>query len=208
MTSQRVCQSSGTMYRLKLDVPLYKSRRVLLDRIRDLYQIQQARVMCCASCGKSEVDDIKLMDCDACDLVRYCSDNCQKDHLPQHEAMCKKRAVELRDEKLFMQPESSHRGDCPICCLPHPLDLETSMMMNACCSKLICRGCSHASTEREVREKRHPTCPFCRSPLPTTQDEANVSFKKRVATNDPDALCVMGTKHFVKEDYVGAFESL
>jgi hypothetical protein len=70
---------------------------------------------CCASCGKAEVDDdIKLKDCDDCDLVKYCSDKCQKDHLTEHEKACKERAAELRDEILFRQPQSSHRGDCPI----------------------------------------------------------------------------------------------
>ena len=77
---------------------------------------------CCASCGTAEVDDIKLQKCDACDVVRYCSDKCQQEHLPQHEAICKERAAELRDEILFRQPESTHKGDCPICFLALPLD--------------------------------------------------------------------------------------
>ena len=29
---------------------------------------------CCAYCGISEVDEVKLKECDNCDLVRYCSD--------------------------------------------------------------------------------------------------------------------------------------
>ena len=29
-------------------------------------------ILCCASCGIAEVDDIKLKDCDACKLIRYC----------------------------------------------------------------------------------------------------------------------------------------
>jgi hypothetical protein len=45
--------------------------------------------MCCAACGIAEVDDIKLMECDACDLVRYCSDECQQDHSQQHEQCAK-----------------------------------------------------------------------------------------------------------------------
>ena len=77
----------------------------------------------CASCGIAEVDEIKLKTCDACDLVRYCSDNCQQDHSQQHEATCKERAAELRDEILFRQPESTHVGDCPICCLPLPIEI-------------------------------------------------------------------------------------
>ena len=57
----------------------------------------EAADMCCASCGIAEVDEIKLMECDACDLVRYCSDKCQQDHSQQHGTVCKERAAELRD---------------------------------------------------------------------------------------------------------------
>ena len=73
---------------------------------------------CCASCGIAEVDDVKLMRCTACYLVRYCSVICQRNHRPQHKRACKRHAAELRDELLFRQPESSHIGDCPICMLP------------------------------------------------------------------------------------------
>jgi hypothetical protein len=55
----------------------------------------------CASCGTAGVDDIKLKDCDDCDLVKYCSVKCQKDHWPKHKKECKKRAAELHDEILF-----------------------------------------------------------------------------------------------------------
>jgi hypothetical protein len=78
--------------------------------------------MCCASCGKAAIDDIKLKNCPDCDLVKYCSDDCQEKHREQHEEECKKRAAELRDRDLFTPPEESHLGDCPICCLPLPLD--------------------------------------------------------------------------------------
>jgi len=54
-------------------------------------------------------------------LVRYCSDECHPDHRPHQEAVCEETAAELRDEMLFKQPESSHEGDCPICCLPHSI---------------------------------------------------------------------------------------
>ncbi|KAK1737397.1 hypothetical protein QTG54_011683, partial [Skeletonema marinoi] len=89
---------------------------------------------CCASCGIAEVDDIKLKICTACKSVRYCSVECQQEHRPQHETNCKERAAELRDEILFRQPESSYLGDCPICCLPLPLDIQRAMLQT-CCSK-------------------------------------------------------------------------
>jgi hypothetical protein len=38
----------------------------------------------CASCAKPEVDDVKLKKCDDCDLVKYCSDDCQENHREQH----------------------------------------------------------------------------------------------------------------------------
>ena len=98
--------------------------------------------MCCASCGIAGVDEIKLKECYACDLARYCSDNCKQEHRQEHEAMCKQRAAELRDEILFRQPESTHLGDCPICCLPHPIDVKKYTMMS-CCSKTICDGCAY-----------------------------------------------------------------
>ena len=78
-------------------------------------------MMFCAFCGTAGGDEIKLKRCNACYLVRYCSVKCQKDHWPKHKKECKKRAAELRDEILFKQPESTHLGDCPICCLPVPL---------------------------------------------------------------------------------------
>ena len=77
---------------------------------------------CCASCCNNEGDDTEFKPCPECDLVHYCSDKCRKDHRTEHEATCKERAAELRDELLFKQPESSYSGDCPICFLPHPLD--------------------------------------------------------------------------------------
>ena len=91
-------------------------------------------LLCCASYGIAEVDNIKLKECGACKLVRYCSIECQGEHRPQHKRAYKKRAAELRDEILFKQPESSHLGDCPICLLSLSLDLETSALM-ACCTK-------------------------------------------------------------------------
>ena len=64
---------------------------------------------CCAACGIAEIDDIKLKECDGCDLVKYCGDECRRDHKLVHEEECKKRAAELRDELLFKQPESTHK---------------------------------------------------------------------------------------------------
>jgi tetratricopeptide (TPR) repeat protein len=161
-------------------------------------------MLCCASCGKAEVDDVKLKKC-ACNLVKYCSVACQKNHRPQHKKACRKRMAEVRDDDLFMQPDESHLGECPICLLPLRLDHEKSGIYS-CCSKFICKGCSYANILRESEEGLEQKCPYCREPLPRTDKEANQNFMKRVEANDPNALCQMGLRCHEEGDYEGAFE--
>jgi tetratricopeptide (TPR) repeat protein len=164
-------------------------------------------MMCCAGCGKAEVDDIKLRTCTACKSVRYCGIQCQRDHRPQHKRECKKRADELRDEILFRQPESSNLGDCPICCLPLSIDPK-KFAMYSCCSKLICDGCVYANDMRELEQRLVPKCPFCRHPTPKTEDEGDKNRMKRIEANDPVAICDMGKEHYDEGDYEAAFEYL
>ena len=64
--------------------------------------VEENELVLCASCGVAESDDIKLKDCSACHLVKYCSVKCQKDHRPKHKKECKKRATELKDELLLL----------------------------------------------------------------------------------------------------------
>eukprot|EP00577_Skeletonema_sp_RCC1716_P020868 CAMPEP_0113415472 /NCGR_PEP_ID=MMETSP0013_2-20120614/24582_1 /TAXON_ID=2843 ORGANISM="Skeletonema costatum, Strain 1716" /NCGR_SAMPLE_ID=MMETSP0013_2 /ASSEMBLY_ACC=CAM_ASM_000158 /LENGTH=295 /DNA_ID=CAMNT_0000302425 /DNA_START=120 /DNA_END=1008 /DNA_ORIENTATION=- /assembly_acc=CAM_ASM_000158 len=166
-------------------------------------------LMCASCCGVAEVDDVKLKDCSACDLVRYCSDECQNDHRPQHKGACKKRAAELRDEILFKQPESSDLGDCPICCLPLSLDRNLSIL-NECCGKLVCVGCDYANLKREFQGRLQPKCLFCRQPMKKNVEERerNTRMMKRVEANDPVAIYEMGVFRYEEGDYEGAFEYL
>jgi hypothetical protein len=159
----------------------------------------------CANCGKSAGDDVKLRKCTACKLVKYCSVECQKIHRPQHKKACKKRAAELRDDKLFTQPDRSCYGECPICCLPLPLDY-TKRLINPCCCKRICRGCSHANQEREIEQGLEQRCPYCREPIPKTQEEGNQVLMKRVKVNDPVALLQMGVNCFNEGNSEGAVQ--
>eukprot|EP00985_Skeletonema_marinoi_P002915 scaffold1192_cov80-Skeletonema_marinoi.AAC.5 len=163
-----------------------------------------ADTSCCASCGIAEGDDIKLKECAACKSVRYCSDECQKEHKLQHKRACKKRAAELHDELLFKQPESSYLGDCPICCLPLQLDLSKSTMMT-CCSKMICNGCNFANKIREIEGSLQQRCPFCRQPVPT-REEADKRRMKRIEANDPAAMSHKGIEQYKKGDYQSSFK--
>jgi len=162
---------------------------------------------CCASCGIAQVDDIKLKECATCDLVKYCSDECQRDHRSQHERACKKRAAELRDELLFKVPESSHVGECPICMMPLPLDLSKSIT-KVCCSITICDGCNYANHKREFEERRdRPTCPFCRKPAPRKGTGVlEKCSRDRIEANDPVATVQEGDEHVKRGDFSRAIE--
>jgi tetratricopeptide (TPR) repeat protein len=158
----------------------------------------------CASCGIASIDDVKLKKC-ACDLVKYCSDGCKELHRPEHEEDCKERLAELREDKLFRQPDESYLGECSICCLPLPIDENKSRIMPCCC-KTICNGCEHANKIREEEQGLEQKCAYCREPLPETQEEAEKINMKRVKVNDPAAIFKMGVKCLNEEDYEGAVE--
>ena len=166
----------------------------------------------CAACGITGGGDenIKLKNCTACKLVKYCGVECQRKHRPQHKRACKKRVAELREELLFKQPESTNRGDCPICLLPIPIATSRETVRSSiyhCCSKVVCDGCAHANKMREMEEGRpQATCPFCRSLLPTTKQEFDLQTMKRVEANDPNSLEHVGTIRFAAGDYATAIE--
>ncbi len=157
----------------------------------------------CANCGTAALDNVKLKKC-ACLLVRYCSTDCQKNHRSHHKKTCKKRLAEIRDKKLFTMPESSHKGDCPICCLPMPLD-GSKTVIASCCSKKICLGCFHANVFREKEGGLECKCPFCREPIVRTMEATNQQYMKRAKANDPIALLHLGAKCYKERDFEGAF---
>ncbi len=154
----------------------------------------------CASCGIAEGEEIKLEDCNGCDLVRYCSDKCREEHQEQHRVKCRKRAKKLHDKILFRQPDSSYLGECPICFLPMPIDPLKSTLLS-CCSKIICNGCDYADS---MSSKGVISCPFCRGPVASEKE----NLVKRVKANDPVAMGQMGKKYYSEDDYGSAFEYL
>lgn len=162
-------------------------------------------IMCCASCGKAGVDDIKLKRCNSCYLVRYCGTDCQKTHWRQHKEACKRRAAELREERLFQQPQHGDLGDCPICLLPLSNDFEKSSMQS-CCYKLICNGCAYASLLHGEDGSLEDVCAFCRQPYPESEEEIWKNVMSRIEANDPVAMRQMGVKCHSEGDFRGAIE--
>jgi tetratricopeptide (TPR) repeat protein len=162
----------------------------------------------CASCGQAEIDNIKLKSCDGgCDLVKYCSDVCQESHNEHREEECRKRAAELRDRDLFTLPDSSCYGECPICCLPQPIDPTKSALMS-CCSQLICIGCVYANGNREIEAGLEHRCAFCREPRTKSKEKLNKKRMKRVKKNCPVAIREVGKGHGHEGDYKTALRYL
>ena len=93
---------------------------------------------------------------------------------------------EISDAELFKQPPP--REDCPICFMRLPF-LNTGWRYMSCCGKEICSGCFYAQVydnQGNIVAKR--VCPFCRTPTPTSKNEAIKREKKRVDLGDPMAI--------------------
>jgi TPR repeat protein len=162
--------------------------------------------ICCANanananCGVTQVDEVKMEECNRCDLVLCGSDKCREKHRGEHDKECKNRKVELHDDDdLFTQPDGSHLGECPLCFLPMPLGPRKSSLYS-CCSKSACNGCVHANYVKNGNFN----CPFCREPAPDGE-ESYKRIMERVKAHDPAAVCEMGRILYHKGDCDTAF---
>ena len=161
----------------------------------------------CANCGKAQVDDTKFKKC-ACELVKYCNDNCQDIHRPHHEETCNKQLAKARhDNQLFTQNLETHVGDCPICALPIRLE-HGKYVVNDCCSQMLCCGCDFHNQFREVKMgfENERKCLFCRQPVPSSKKEGLDHQKRRAEVDDPDAINQLGAKRYHKGDYRRAYK--
>ena len=146
----------------------------------------------CANCGKHGIDTVKLKNCTACRLVKYCGVDCQKAHRKQHKKACKQRAAQLKDEQLYSQGHERPEGDfCPICTLPIPLSMQEHSAFMACCMKRICNGCDMAAKKRGMFD-----CPFCRAPRPDSDTDQLAMIQARVEKKDPEATLLLGQRYF------------
>ena len=102
----------------------------------------------------------------------------------------------------------SEGDECPICCLPLPLETE-EFMSKLCCTKRVCNGCVLAAAKRSLAN-----CPFCRTPTPDAS-QALAMTQERVAAGDPAAIYSLGhgyqygnRKHGVEKDVPRAVKLL
>ena len=145
----------------------------------------------CANCGKHGSDAVKLRNCTACRLVKYCGIDCQKAHRKQHKRACNQRAAELRDEQLYSQGLERPEGDfCSICTLPIPLPLYEHSSSNVCCMNWVCNGCDCAAQKRGMID-----CPFCRTPYTNNDADKLAMVQARVAKKDPEAINLLAGEY-------------
>ncbi len=89
-----------------------------------------------------------------------------------------------------------------------PIDVKKSRFY-FCCSNLICNGCLYANIKSNKHDRdKAGSCPFCREPASSGNEESNKRKMKRIKANDPVALRQLGMEHHQKGDYGGAFEYL
>ena len=111
----------------------------------------------------------------------------------------------ITDEVLFKQPQPLE--DCPICFLRMP-SIWTGHKYKACCGKIVCSGCTYY---RQMMKDSTNLCPFCRTPIHTSNAERNESYYKRIAAGDAEAIFNYGTFyasgiHGYPKDYAKALE--
>jgi len=151
-------------------------------------------VSVCANCGKEDSDVNNI--CNKCNKVKYCNAACKKKHKKKHKKDCEEHqrpAAEKHDIELFKEPQAAE--DCPICFLRIPT-LETGSTYYSCCGKTICSGCECAPLyDHQGNEVDNQKCPFCRTPAPTSDEEANERENKRVEVGDPIAIYNVGNNY-------------
>ena len=154
-------------------------------------------VSVCANCGK---EGSNLSVCNKCKAVKYCNAACKKKHRSKHKKQCEKIVADLRvlawlevgrNEAIFKEPPPQY-GDCPICFLRLP-SLDNGRRYMECCGKMICSGCFHADVYDNLGNIiADEKCPFCRTPLPTSDNEGAERLKKRMEVGDEYAFALMG----------------
>ena len=133
-----------------------------------------------------------------CNMEDDCSMNELTSAMGKLEGGGKCDTDDISDKALFKQPPL--KKDCPICNLLLPV-IGSGSVYNSCCGKIICSGCSHApvydNLGNEIIEEK---CPFCRTPVPTSDEEYNERLQKRVELDDAEAIFTLGCNYSFGDD--------
>ena len=139
------------------------------------------------ACGFCFKGDDSLKKCGACEMIQYCSAECQKAHRPKHKHVCELRVSEMLDEKLFKEPP---KQTCPLCLLRLPLS-DMYVGYQLCCGVTLCMGCMLGHGSDGARR-----CPSCFTPACATQEELVDLLKERMKCDDGQAFYSLGGSYF------------
>ena len=158
------------------------------QKIEDPSNNENDEIELCANCGK---EGSNFNTCNKCKAATYCKAACKKKHRSKHKKQCERRVAELHDEELFKEPPLQY-GECPICFIRLPT-LGSGRRYYECCGKMICSGCCHADVYDNLGSIiADEKCPFCRTPVPTSEKEIFERRKKRMEVGDTYAFYIMG----------------
>ncbi|EJK52973.1 hypothetical protein THAOC_27677 [Thalassiosira oceanica] len=98
-------------------------------------------------------------------------------------------------DRLLNEGHERAEGDrCPICFLFVGFPVGKHSVINACCMKRVCKGCSLAALLRGFRG-----CPFCRTPRPADEASQLAMVQKRVSKRDTEAINHLGQRYYFGE---------
>jgi hypothetical protein len=126
-----------------------------------------------------------------------------KDVGKRMDTLVRKLEEELKDADLFAPLPPTE--DCAICLVPFSR-LNAESFYKACCGKHICVACfkeNEASINKQNEEKAGKkiafTCPFCREPNPTSNEERLRRLQARCLQNDSYAFTMLGESYDMGE---------
>jgi hypothetical protein len=145
----------------------------------------------CSACGEKS-DTVKK--CTACKCVWYCDKKCQNKHRKEHKKECRriKQILVERGGKLDLGTEMDvgpleklpPREECPICMRVLPYH-ESLQRYTICCGKTVCGGCNY---QHQAKCPDTSTCPFCRTPIPKSDEEVLAQLQKKADLKNANAL--------------------
>jgi hypothetical protein len=119
-------------------------------------------------------------------------------------ALAKNLEEELKGADLFSPLPPTE--DCAICLVPLSR-LNSETFYQACCGNVICWACYNQNevaiekqNEEKAGKKAALTCPFCREPEPTSDEEYLCRLQARCLKNDHNALALMGDFYRTGDD--------
>jgi hypothetical protein len=116
------------------------------------------------------------------------------------DVLAKKVEEEVKGADLFAPLPPTE--DCAICLVPLSR-ITVQSCYQPCCGNVICWAC-HRENEESINKQNEEknagkklafTCPFCREPFPTCDDEENAQRQARCLKNDPVAFTLLGNRY-------------